>query len=413
MGGDADVRRAWVLMGVAGSGKSTVAPRMCAALASTFGERSLPPPVFIEGDDHHPPSNIAKMSRGEPLTDEDRQPWLDALAKRMREASAMGGGSDVVLACSALKRAHRATLVAGAVVGGGDNHAEEEGTLLKEVHFLHLVVSRGQLEERLERRAAGEGHFFAPSLLQSQLDALEVDDVEDLRVVSIEADGDVEHVVAVATGAARRVMTTSSTPRAALDPSTLETTVGKFLDGWWERLRAMGLHEELLREGRQIDHVCWRCSTAEEYNDAIRALSTPGVGSVAGSSVVGGRVITTVELSTPVRWREWLVPAIEVPMPKHGRPKPSGFEHAEVALMTGGVRGSEALETLKKNIYTNHRGGGLSFAAVPWDDKGMGKDINPELSVDLGGGCCVKFHNRPLLEVVTYEIALGTAAGER
>lgn len=409
------MRRAWVLMGVAGCGKSTVAPRLCAALASTFGERSLPPPVFIEGDDHHPPSNIAKMSRGEPLTDEDRQPWLDALAERMREASTVGGGSDVVLACSALKRAHRATLVAGAVAGGGADRAEEEeGTLLKEVRFLHLVVSREQLKKRLERRAAAEGHFFAPALLQSQLDALEVGVVEDPRVVSIEADCDVEHVVAAATGAARRVMaTTSSPPRAALDPTTLETTVGTFLDGWWERLRAMGLHEELLREGRQIDHVCWRCATAQEHDDAVRALSAPGVGSVAGSSMVGGRVITTVELSTPVRWRDWLVPAIEVPMPKRGRPKPSGFEHAEVALMTGGVRGSEALETLKKKKKTHQvRGGGLSSATVPWDDKGMGKDINPELSVDLGGGCCVKFHNRPLLEVVAYEIALGIATGD-
>jgi gluconokinase len=131
-------------MGVAGCGKSTVAPRLCAALADdSRGDRL--PPVFIEGDDHHPPANVAKMSRGEPLTDHDRQPWLETLAAKMGEASA-GGGRDVVLACSALKGAHRATLAAGAV--GGD-------TSLREVHFLHLDVSRGRLEERLGARAVG------------------------------------------------------------------------------------------------------------------------------------------------------------------------------------------------------------------------------------------------------------------
>ena len=117
---------------------------------------------------------------------------------------------------------------------------------------------------------------------------------------------------------------------------------------------------------------------------------------------MGGRVISTVRLSVPVRWREWAIPAVEVPMPKVGRPKPNGFEHAEVALMTGDVRGTEALEAMRNSFP--------STLGVPWDVKGMSKKINPELSVDLGGGvCCVKFHNRPLLEVVEYEIAHGLA----
>jgi hypothetical protein len=75
-----------------------------------------------------------------------------------------------------------------------------------------------------------------------------------------------------------------------------------------------------------------------------------------------------------------------------------------VALMVGGVRGVEALEALR-GAHSLLEGPGC----VPWDDKGMDKELNPELSVDLGESCCVKFHNRPLLEVVAYEIAHGLA----
>jgi len=69
--------------------------------------------------------------------------------------------------------------------------------------------------------------------------------------------------------------------------------------------------------------VCLRCATGEEYTAALKALIAAGH-SVAGTSIIGGRAITTVELMTPIVWREWLVPAVEVPMPKAGRPKPRG-----------------------------------------------------------------------------------------
>lgn len=388
------VRRAWVVMGVAGCGKSTIGPRLCEALGAVDDGPPTPPPVFIEGDDYHPAANVAKMSRGAALTEEDRGPWLETLATEVREALARGGG-DVVLACSALRRAHRAVL-RGAV----------SGLKHKEMVFLHLDVSRDKLEQRLGART---GHFFSATLLQSQLDALEVaDDPGSVggeaggSVVQVTADGDVEEVLAATMDAARRAaLEARATPKDAprLDPSALEATVSQFLDEWWARLRAKGLDAEVEVEGRQIDHVCWRCSTEAEFDDALHALTSAGH-AVAGSSVIGGRTIATVALAAPVRWRRWSVPAIEVPMPKAGRPKPNGFEHAEVALMSGGVRGAEGLEALRRR----HAGG-----AVHWDDKGMGKDINPELSVDLGDGYCVKFHNRPLLEVIEYEIEHGLA----
>ena len=131
-----------VVMGVSGAGKTTVGR----ALAVRLGA------VFVEGDDLHPAANVARMRAGTPLTDDDRVPWLDAVAEvvGVHEAS----GQDVVVACSALRRAHRDRLA--------DGHPS--------VRFLHLTVPEAVLRDRLARR---QGHFMPASLLGSQLALLE------------------------------------------------------------------------------------------------------------------------------------------------------------------------------------------------------------------------------------------------
>jgi len=129
-------------MGVSGSGKSTLG----AALARALGVG------FIEGDALHPPRNIAKMSVGEPLTDADRRPWLDAVAAALAEAARRKGA---VAACSALKRAYRDRIRQGA----GTN-----------VAFVYIDLDAATLHRRLAQR---RGHFMPASLLDSQLAALE------------------------------------------------------------------------------------------------------------------------------------------------------------------------------------------------------------------------------------------------
>jgi carbohydrate kinase (thermoresistant glucokinase family) len=129
-------------MGVAGAGKSTV----MAELASRLGWRTL------EGDDLHPPGNVAKMAAGRPLTDEDREPWLAAIAAWIGRAAAAAAPS--IVACSALRRRYRDVLGAA---GGG-------------VIFVHLVAPAEVLATRMAGRA---GHFMPPDLLASQLDLLE------------------------------------------------------------------------------------------------------------------------------------------------------------------------------------------------------------------------------------------------
>ncbi len=131
-----------VVMGVSGCGKSTVGR----ALAASLG---LP---FVEGDELHPPRNVALMAAGTPLTDEDRRDWLNTLAEVLAGAAARGHG--VVVSCSALKRIYRDRLRAGA-----------PGT-----RFVYLHGPAAVLAERLQGRS---GHYMPASLLQSQLDTLE------------------------------------------------------------------------------------------------------------------------------------------------------------------------------------------------------------------------------------------------
>lgn len=128
-------------MGVSGAGKSSVAARLAERLGYTFGE----------ADDFHPPRNVAKLANAVPLTDADRGPWLDALARWLREQHA--AGRSTVLACSALKRGYRDRLRAAA----------------PHLCFVHLVAAHATLRERMTDRE----HYMPVELLASQLQDLE------------------------------------------------------------------------------------------------------------------------------------------------------------------------------------------------------------------------------------------------
>jgi gluconokinase len=141
-----------VIMGVSGCGKSSVGE----ALAARLG---IP---YRDGDDLHPPANVAKMSAGIPLTDEDRWPWLD------RVAEVLASDAPVIIGCSALRRAYRDRIRAGA---GGP------------VQFVHLVGSRDLIAARMARR---QGHYMPLTLLDSQFAALEPPGPEEAVSVSID-----------------------------------------------------------------------------------------------------------------------------------------------------------------------------------------------------------------------------------
>ena len=129
-------------MGVSGSGKSLIGAGLARALGVDF----------VEGDEYHSAENVERMSRGIPLTDEDRARWLRLLAARIREAKEAGSG--LVISCSALKRSYRDILRADA----------------PELRFVYLKGGRELIAQRLAGR---RGHFMPPSLLESQFTTLE------------------------------------------------------------------------------------------------------------------------------------------------------------------------------------------------------------------------------------------------
>jgi gluconokinase len=129
-----------VVMGVAGTGKTTIGPLLAARLGVPYAE----------GDDFHPPANIAKMSAGTALTDDDRWPWLDAIGSWAHGRAALGG----VVSCSALKRSYRDRL-----------RGEAPGVV-----FVHLAGDRSLIEDRMSHR---QGHFMPTALLDSQFATLQ------------------------------------------------------------------------------------------------------------------------------------------------------------------------------------------------------------------------------------------------
>lgn len=170
-----------VVMGVSGTGKSSVA-------AIVAGDLGID---FIEGDSHHPDSSIEKMSEGIPLDDDDRRPWLHTLATLMREECT--AGRSVVLTCSALKRSYRDVLRRGAEAGPG-------GQALGQIFFLHLHADSKVLHKRMSQRTK---HFMPTSLLSSQLASLEPLEDDELGAV-VDVAARLEEVVVAAREAIAR-----------------------------------------------------------------------------------------------------------------------------------------------------------------------------------------------------------------
>lgn len=159
--------RVILVMGVAGSGKSTVGKMLAARNGGSF----------YDADDFHPPANIAKMAAGMPLDDADRAPWLSRL--RTEVVAVPPSGQIVVLACSALKRAYRQTLGVGTAG----------------VALVYLKVDAATLAKRLANRA---GHFMKADMLTSQLAALEEPSSEAALTLGIDATA-LEIVIAIET----------------------------------------------------------------------------------------------------------------------------------------------------------------------------------------------------------------------
>jgi gluconokinase len=154
---------ALIVMGVSGSGKSTIADKLAERLRWSYED----------GDKFHPASNVAKMSAGHPLTDEDRWPWLQAIADEIDRVCR--AGQRAVIACSALKRAYRDILVHGR----------------SDVRIIYLKGTQELIARRLATR---KNHFMPPGLLDSQFRTLEPPDTRE-NPVTVSIDAPVDAIV--------------------------------------------------------------------------------------------------------------------------------------------------------------------------------------------------------------------------
>jgi gluconokinase len=154
---------ALILMGVSGSGKTTIGEKLAARMSWRYED----------ADTFHPPSNVAKMSAGQPLTDEDRWPWLKAIAAEIDRACT--AGERLVIGCSALRRIYRDVLV----------HGRDD------VRFIYLDGTQALIADRIGQR---KGHFMPPGLLTSQFQTLEPP-TPDERAVIVSIDAQVEVIV--------------------------------------------------------------------------------------------------------------------------------------------------------------------------------------------------------------------------
>ena len=152
-----------LVMGVSGSGKSTIGEKLAERLGWTFED----------GDRFHPAANVAKMSAGHPLTDEDRRPWLQAIADEIDRVCK--AGEPAVIACSALKRAYRDILV----------HGRDD---------VRIVFLEGTQDLIAARLAARKGHFMPSGLLSSQFRTLEPPTADE-NPITVSIDAPVETVV--------------------------------------------------------------------------------------------------------------------------------------------------------------------------------------------------------------------------
>jgi len=154
---------ALIVMGVSGSGKSTIGEQLAERLSFSYED----------GDKFHPAANVAKMKAGYPLTDEDRWPWLQAIANEIDRVCK--AGQRAVIACSALKRTYRDVLVHGRT----------------DVRIIFLEGNKGLIASRLAQR---KGHFMPPGLLESQFKTLEPPGIGE-NSVTVSIDGSVEAIV--------------------------------------------------------------------------------------------------------------------------------------------------------------------------------------------------------------------------
>lgn len=153
--------------------------------------------------------------------------------------------------------------------------------------------------------------------------------------------------------------------------------------------------------GKEIDHVCFRCKTIAEYQDVCKRIVVENLGEVLIESMIGGRPITTIKLFSPLVYQDYQILCLEITCPKPGKIHSAGLEHCEIVIGEPGQSPLNSRPLLDSFMaqYPNLRDN--------FDTKAADKLVNADVCLAVSGGYNVKFHLRPLYEVIAFEMSQG------
>ena len=159
-----------------------------------------------------------------------------------------------------------------------------------------------------------------------------------------------------------------------------------------------GISKEFLST-KEIDHICFRCSSNEEYIDIKSRMTSEHIGTLLVEGIIGGRPISTVLLSKPYIYENWSIPCIEITSPKAGKVHQTGLEHIEVVI---GNDEDSFLDSKEKLLKFTEQ-----YPQIEFDLKAIDKEVNADVSFTLEGIGSIKFHVKSLRDVCNYELSGG------
>lgn len=150
----------------------------------------------------------------------------------------------------------------------------------------------------------------------------------------------------------------------------------------------------------EIDHVCFRCETTAQYRHVCDTIISEKVGTIIIESMIGGRPISIAKFNSPIVFKEWSIPCLEITCPKPGRSHKNGFEHIEIVVDRDNQHGFTDSKAYLEQVAAK-------YPHIEFDRKAIDKDVNADLNVVTTGGNSIKLHARPIYEVCAFELNSG------
>jgi predicted metalloenzyme YecM len=180
----------------------------------------------------------------------------------------------------------------------------------------------------------------------------------------------------------------------------IEKLIGNVDDFLTNILNSLNTKYNIDIKGKEIDHICFRCKTKEEYKQICKQIIEENLGEIVIESMIGGRPITIMKLHEPIKYNDFTISYLEIPCPKPGKLHHSGLEHCEVVI------GDNDNNTTTNNKQFLESWSLTNYPMIHFNKKSINKDVNADICIDLDNNLNIKFHVLPLYKVIEYEKSL-------